>query len=72
MEHQTARDSGVALIAKHAGVVEYVDGNEIRVRRTSGELYIYNITKYRRSNSGTSYNQRPLARLGEKVEKGDI
>jgi DNA-directed RNA polymerase subunit beta len=72
MEHQTARDSGAALIAKHAGVVEYVDGNEIRVRRTSGELDIYNITKYRRSNSGTSYNQRPLARLGEKVEKGDI
>ena len=66
------RDSGAALIAKHAGVVEYVDGNEIRVRRTSGELDIYNITKYRRSNSGTSYNQRPLARLGEKVEKGDI
>ena len=72
MEHQTARDSGAALLAKHAGVVEYVDGNEIRVRRTSGELDIYNITKYRRSNSGTSYNQRPLARLGEKVEKGDI
>ncbi len=45
MEHQTARDSGAALIAKHAGVVEYVDGNEIRVRRTSGELDIYNITK---------------------------
>ena len=72
MEHQTARDSGAALLAKHAGVVEYVDGNEIRVRRTSGELDIYNITKYRRSNSGTSYNQRPLARLGEKVEKNDI
>jgi len=68
----TARDSGAALLAKHDGVVEYVDGNEIRVRRTSGELDIYHITKYRRSNSGTSYNQRPLAQLGEKVEKGDI
>ena len=66
-------DSNRALMgANMQRVVEYVDGNEIRVRRTSGELDIYNITKYRRSNSGTSYNQRPLARLGEKVEKGDI
>ncbi len=72
MEHQTARDSGAAVIAKHDGTVEYVDADEIRVRRTSGELDIYNIMKYRRSNSGTSYNQRPLAELGDKVEAGDI
>ena len=72
MEHQTARDSGAAVIAKHDGTVEYVDADEIRVRRTSGELDIYNIMKYHRSNSGTSYNQRPLAELGDKVEAGDI
>jgi DNA-directed RNA polymerase subunit beta len=72
MEHQTARDSGAAVIAKHDGTVEYVDADEIRVRRTSGELDIYNIMKYRRSNSGTSYNQRPLAELSDKVEAGDI
>ncbi|WP_286958106.1 DNA-directed RNA polymerase subunit beta, partial [Lactococcus sp. UBA7157] len=72
MEHQTARDSGAAVIAKHDGTVEYVDADEIRVRRASGELDIYKIMKYRRSNSGTSYNQRPLAELGDKVEAGDI
>ncbi len=72
MEHQAAHDSGAAVIAKHAGTVEYVDGNEIRIRRTSGELDIYKITKYRRSNTGTSYNQRPLAQLGDKIEAGDI
>lgn len=72
MEHQTARDSGAAVIAKHDGTVEFVDSDEIRVRRSSGELDIYKITKYRRSNSGTSYNQRPLSRLGDKVEKGEI
>lgn len=72
MEYQTAHDSGAAIIAKHDGTVEYVDGTEIRIRRSSGELDIYKVTKYQRSNSGTSYNQRPLAQLGEKVEKGDI
>ncbi|MCL2858670.1 MAG: DNA-directed RNA polymerase subunit beta [Streptococcaceae bacterium] len=72
MEHQAARDSGAAVIAKHDGTVEYVDGDEIRVRRKGGELDVYLVQKYRRSNSGTSYNQRPLANVGDKVEKGDI
>ncbi|MFV0556381.1 MAG: DNA-directed RNA polymerase subunit beta [Lactovum sp.] len=72
MEHQIARDSGAALISKHTGVVEYVDGDEIRIRRESGQLDVYQVTKYRRSNSGTAYNQRPLVKLDEKVEVGDI
>ncbi|MFC4651968.1 DNA-directed RNA polymerase subunit beta [Lactococcus nasutitermitis] len=72
MEYPIAHDSGSAVIAKENGVVEYVDGDEIRIRRSTGELDVYEITKYRRSNTGTSYNQRPLAKLGDKIEKGDI
>ncbi|GAB2027454.1 DNA-directed RNA polymerase subunit beta [Lactovum odontotermitis] len=72
MEHQIAHDSGAAVIAKFGGVVEYVDGDEVRIRRESGELDVYHIQKYRRSNAGTSYNQRPLVRLDEKVDAGDI
>ena len=72
MEHQAAHDSGAAILAKHEGTVEFVDGGEIRIRRTTGELDKYTVTKYRRSNSGTSYNQRPLVQVGDKVEKDEI
>ena len=72
MEYKSAHDSGAALLCKQDGIVEYVDAAEIRVRRDNGALDVYSVTKFRRSNSGTSYNQRPLVALGEKVEKGDI
>lgn len=72
MEYTSAHDSGAALLCKAAGIAEYVDATEIRVRRDNGALDIYHITKFRRSNSGTSYNQRPLVQQGEKVKKGDI
>ncbi|MCJ1998501.1 DNA-directed RNA polymerase subunit beta [Lactococcus paracarnosus] len=72
MEHQAAHDSGAAILSKHDGTVEFVDGAEIRIRRTTGELDKYTVTKYRRSNSGTSYNQRPLVAVGDKVVKDEI
>ena len=72
MEHVAARDSGAALICKNDGVVEYVDANEIRVRQDNGALNKYAVTKFRRSNSGTCYNQRPIVEKGDRVEKGEI
>ena len=72
MEYKSAHDSGAALLCKHDGIVEYVDASEIRVRREDGTLDKYKVTKFRRSNSGTSYNQRPLVQLHDRVEKGDI
>ncbi|RLK62785.1 DNA-directed RNA polymerase subunit beta [Atopobacter sp. AH10] len=72
MEYVSAHDSGAALICRHDGVVEYVDADEIRIRRPEGQLDKYEIVKYQRSNSGTCYNQRPNVHLGEQVEVGDI
>ncbi len=72
IEHLAARDSGAAIIAKHDGVVEYVDAKQVRVRREDGTLDQYNIAKFKRSNAGTSYNQRALVSKDEKVDKGDI
>lgn len=72
MEYKAAHDSGAALLCKYDGVVEYVDAKEIRVRRSNGTLDKYSVAKFRRSNAGTSYNQRPIVTLGEKVEQGDI
>ncbi|MGY3765722.1 DNA-directed RNA polymerase subunit beta [Vagococcus vulneris] len=71
MEYKAAHDSGAALLCKHDGVVEFVDAKEIRVRRDNGALDKYNVIKFHRSNAGTSYNQRPIVRLGERVEAND-
>jgi DNA-directed RNA polymerase subunit beta len=72
MEHQAAHDSGAAILSNMREQVEFVDGGEIRIRRTTGKLDKYTVTKYRRSNSGTSYNQRPLVQIGDKVDKDEI
>ncbi|MER1953879.1 MAG: DNA-directed RNA polymerase subunit beta, partial [Aerococcus urinaeequi] len=52
MEHVTARDSGAAMICKNDGIVEYVDADQIRVRRDNGALDKYSVIKFQRSNSG--------------------
>ncbi|EGL82023.1 DNA-directed RNA polymerase subunit beta [Caldalkalibacillus thermarum TA2.A1] len=80
MEYKAARDSGAAVIAKHSGIVERVTAKEIWVRRienvdgqeVKGELDKYKLLKFVRSNQGTCYNQRPIVREGDRVEKGDI
>ncbi|QCA28358.1 DNA-directed RNA polymerase subunit beta [Vagococcus xieshaowenii] len=71
MEYKAAHDSGSALVAKHDGVVEFVDANEVRVRRSNGTLDKYAVTKFRRSNAGMCYNQRPIVKLGEVIDAGD-
>ncbi|SFQ41073.1 DNA-directed RNA polymerase subunit beta [Desemzia incerta] len=72
MEHVTARDSGAAMICKNDGIVEYVDADQIRVRRDNGALDKYSVIKFQRSNSGTSYNQNPIVSKGDRVDKGEI
>ncbi|MGX7364282.1 DNA-directed RNA polymerase subunit beta [Aerococcus suis] len=72
MEYINAHDSGAAVIAKHGGSIEYVDGREIRVRREDGALDKYDLLKYHRSNASSSYNQTPIVDQGEVVEAGDI
>ena len=72
IEYKAAHDSGVAMIAKHAGEVEYVDGREIRIRREDGSLDTYKLMKFRRSNSGKNYNQRPIVRVGEMVDADEV
>ncbi|RIL51871.1 DNA-directed RNA polymerase subunit beta [Mammaliicoccus fleurettii] len=80
MEHVTARDSGAAVVAKYKGRVEHVEANEILVRRIveengkeiETELDRYPLSKFKRSNSGTCYNQRPIIASGDIVTKGEI
>ena len=74
------RDSGAAITANHRGRVEHVESNEILVRRLveqngqehEGELDRYPLAKFKRSNSGTCYNQRPIVAAGDIVEYNEI
>ena len=72
MEYVSAHDSGVALLCKRDGVVEFVDAKEVRVRTADGSLDTYQITKFHGSNAGMCYNQRPIVAQGDKVVKGEI
>lgn len=80
MEHVSARDSGAAVVSKHEGVVEHVEAKEIRVRRINmvegkevkGDLDVYRLSNFIRSNQGTCYNQRPIVSVGDRVSKKDI
>lgn len=72
MESIVARDSGVAVVAREDGVVESVDSSRIVVRKESGGVDIYNLTKFRRSNQNTCLNQKPIVRRGDVVRSGDV
>lgn len=73
MEYKAAKDSGVVSLAKHAGTVEFVDADEIRIRRDdNNELDEYRLLKFKRSNQGTCINQRPIVSHGEHVDEGEV
>ncbi|MCX7781366.1 MAG: DNA-directed RNA polymerase subunit beta [Negativicutes bacterium] len=72
MEYKAARDSGVVVLAKNAGVVERVTANEIIVRTDAGNADTYKLLKYLRSNQGTCINQKPIVFKGDRVEKGQV
>lgn len=79
MERAVAVDSGVTVVAKRGGFVQYVDASRIVINVNSNEMYpgeagidIYNLTKYIRSNQNTCINQTPCVSLGEIVEQGNV
>lgn len=78
MEPIVARDSGAAIAARRTGVVDQVDATRIVIRATEdvdasrSGVDIYRLMKFQRSNQNTCVNQRPLVRVGDRVNKGDI
>ncbi|NLW22783.1 MAG: DNA-directed RNA polymerase subunit beta [Tissierellia bacterium] len=73
IEYKAARDSGVVVIAKNSGVVVKVSSNEILIKRDEdGQIDRYKLLKFKRSNQGTTINQRPIVNKGDKVEKGEV
>lgn len=80
MEYVDGKDSGAAVICKYDGIVEHVEAGFVHVRRYSevdgqtvkGNLDKYELLKFKRSNQGTCYNQRPIVAVGDEVKKGEI
>jgi len=73
IEYKAARDSGVVVLAKHSGKVIRVSADEILIRRDEdGQVDKYKLVKFKRSNQGTTINQRPIVRQDERVEKGQV
>lgn len=79
IERTLAVDSGVVVVAKRGGFIDYVDASRIVVKVNEDELRpgeagidIYNLTKYTRSNQNTCINQRPCCAVGEPVVRGDV
>jgi len=82
LEGAVARDSRVLINAEGSGVVDYVDSQKIRIRydRTDEDRLVsfeddfktYQLTKFLKTNQGTSINLKPIVRKGDRVEKGDV
>ncbi|MFA6849470.1 MAG: DNA-directed RNA polymerase subunit beta [Selenomonadaceae bacterium] len=69
MEYKAACDSGVMLLAKRAGVVAKVTADQIQIRTDKGDLDIYKMQKYLRSNQGTCINQLPIVYKNDRVSE---
>ena len=72
MEVKTAVDSGVCVLAKKAGTVDYVASNMITILNDDGSKDDYHLTKFSRSNQSNCYNQKPIVFKGEHVEEGQV
>ena len=73
MEPKAAVDSGVCVVAKRSGTVERAVSNEIRIKADEdGNVDVYELQKFVRSNQSNCYNQRPIVLKGEHVEAGDV
>ncbi len=72
IEYKAAKDSGVVVVARNSGIVDKVSASEIIIKRDDGKKDTYKLLKYLRSNQGTCFNQRPIVRKNERIEKGDV
>lgn len=73
IEHRAAKDSGVCVLSKSKGEVVYVGDEHIKVKRDSdGKIEDYELLKFERANQGTTINQRPIVKKGDRVEANEI
>ncbi|HET7734386.1 MAG TPA: DNA-directed RNA polymerase subunit beta [Nocardioidaceae bacterium] len=72
MEYRAAKDAGDVIVAEKAGVVQEVSADLITVMNDDGTYSTYRVAKFRRSNQGTSFNQKPIVDEGDRIEAGQV
>jgi len=72
MEYKIAQDSGTTVVARNSGTVKQVDAVFIEIENDDGDIDLYELEKFQRSNQSTSINQKPIVRVGQYVEAGQI
>ena len=72
MERKAAVDSGVCVVARKAGTVDFVDSKLIQMTYDDGEKEEFHLIKFQRSNQSNCYNQRPIVFKGDHVEAGQV
>ncbi|ATQ35777.1 DNA-directed RNA polymerase subunit beta [Mesoplasma entomophilum] len=71
IEFEAARDSGVCIVAAENGIVKYVDAKQITVESKAG-IKTYTLANFERSNNGSSIVQKPIVKVGDSIEAGQI
>ena len=72
MEAKVAHDCGYTQLAREDGEVIYVSADEVRIKNVKGEVDIYNLIKFDKTNDETCFNQKPCVVKGEQVKKGEV
>lgn len=72
MEKKVAESMGWVVRAKEEGIVTYVDGRRVEIKRRDGKVDIYPVVKFARTSQNTCFSQQPLVHLGQKVQKGEV
>ena len=72
IEPKAAVDSGVCVVAKKNGTVDYVSSKLIKVTYDDGEKEEFHLTKFARSNQSNCYNQKPIVFKGDRVAAGEV
>lgn len=72
IEHEVARDSGTSVVAKRDGRVQFADASKIIVEAKDGSSDVYELLKYKRSNSDTCINQHPIVKTGDTVKARQV
>jgi DNA-directed RNA polymerase subunit beta len=72
IEPRAAKDSGVMVVAQRDGEVVAADAKVIKIKTKTGEIDEYELIKFKRTNQGTCFNQRPIVHTGDKVKKGSV
>ena len=72
MEYRAAVDAGDVVVAEEAGTVVEASADLIEIESEDGAVLSYGLQKFRRSNQGTSYNQRPVVEIGQQVAQDEV